>query len=110
MEILGQDSLPADAYGPAAPERFQRQRAGEPGQQAKRSFYRFTQAVSAARCCRPSSAAEAPRESLTSDRLGLLGSSPSEARMLLEHAQLQRNHGVKAEKPSELTFPIEAAL
>lgn len=95
------------------PERFPRRRAGLgtlPGEQAKRSFYRFTQALLALRgCCQPSSAAKAPRESLTSDRLGLLGSSPSEARMLLEHARLQRNHRVKAEKPSELTFPIEAA-
>ena len=39
-----------------------------------------------------------------------LGSSPSEARMLLENTLLQRNHTVKAEeKPSELTFRNEAA-
>jgi len=79
--------------------------------QEKLSLSRFTHVLLQPRQrCQPSSAVGAAGEDLLSDRAGLLGSSSSAARTLLEHTLLQRNHKIKAEaKPSELTFPIEAA-
>lgn len=66
--------------------------------------------VPAAMMLEPSSAAGAAQEDLHLGCSGPLDSSSSEAKMLLEHTLLQRNHRDKAEgKSCEATFLIEAA-